>query len=303
MSAAARTTRVRGMAPWQPRRATQELLDLVRAVLAEYAEYLPLTIRQVFYRLVGAHGHDKTEKAYARLCEHLNRARRAGLIRFNAIRDDGITLAKPLAWDSPDELISSFIDHAKQFRLDRQQGQPARLIFAVEAAGMLPQVQRVADPYGISVHSSGGFDSLTAKHELAINLGQWPRVEVLHIGDHDPSGVHLFTSMAEDVRTIAHDLDLNADIRFSRLAVTPAQITRLRLPTAPAKPTDRRAFNGETVQCEAIPPDVLAGIVRHAIGRRLDQRAYAAVLDAEREIQARLTPRLAALLGDAGRGP
>jgi hypothetical protein len=152
------------------------------------------------------------------------------------------------------------------------------------------------------VHSSGGFDSVTAKHTLAASLGQWPHVEVLHIGDHDPSGVHLFSSMAEDVRTIAHDLGLQGQIRFSRLAVTPAQISDLNLPTAPAKATDRRSFTGETVQCEAIPPDILASIIREAIEQRLDQDAYAAVLEAEREIQQRLTPRLAALLDDLGRG-
>jgi len=297
------TTRVRGLAAWQPQRATIDLLTTVQAVLVEYAKYLPLTVRQIFYRLVGAHGYDKTEQAYARLGEHLNRARRSGLVKFDAIRDDGITLAEPLAWDSPRELIESFIAHAAQFRLDRQRGQPARLIFAVEAAGMLPQVQRIADPYGIAVHSSGGFDSLTAKHDLAVTLGQWPDVEVMHIGDHDPSGVHLFTSMAEDVRSIAADLGFHADIRFSRLAVTPAQIAELNLPTAPPKPADRRSFNGETVQCEAIPPDILASIIGEAIDQRLGQSALARVLTEEREIRDSLGPRLATLRDEIGGAP
>jgi hypothetical protein len=192
---AATTTRARGLAPWAPHRTTLDLLDAVKAVLIEYEKHLPLTIRQVFYRLVGAHGYDKTENAYARLCEHLNRARRAGLIAFDAIRDDGVTLAEPDEWDSTEQLVKTFIQAAERFRLDRQQGQPARLIFAVEAAGMLPQVQRIAEPFGIAVHSSGGFDSLTAKYDLAERLGQHSRVEVLHIGDHDPSGVHLFSSI------------------------------------------------------------------------------------------------------------
>ena len=47
--------RVRGLAPWQPQRATLALLDTVKAVLIEYAAYLPMTLRQVYYRLVGAH--------------------------------------------------------------------------------------------------------------------------------------------------------------------------------------------------------------------------------------------------------
>jgi hypothetical protein len=300
MSAA--TTRVRGLAPWQPQTKTVELLAKVRAVLVEYASHLPLTVRQVFYRLVGAHGYDKTEQAYARLGEHLNRARRAGLIAFQAIRDDGITLAEPPAWEDANDLVRGFVAAAEHFRLDRQAGQPIRLIFAVEAAGMLPQIQRIADPFGIAVHSSGGFDSVTAKHDLAVSLGRWPCVEVLHIGDHDPSGVHLFTSMAQDVRAIACDLAMSTEIRFSRLAVTVAQIADLGLPTAPPKPTDHRSFNGETVQCEAIPPDVLATIVGEAIEQRLDREAYRKVLDAELDVRRHLAPRLATLL-DGGNVP
>jgi hypothetical protein len=80
---------VRGFAPWSPHQDTLALLELVRAILTEYAEYLPLTLRQIFYRLVGANGYEKTEQAYERLGEHLNRARRARLIPMSAIRDDG----------------------------------------------------------------------------------------------------------------------------------------------------------------------------------------------------------------------
>jgi len=36
-----------------------------------------------------------------------------------------------------------------------------------EASGMVPQLQRIADPFGIGVYSSGGFDSVTAKHQIA----------------------------------------------------------------------------------------------------------------------------------------
>jgi hypothetical protein len=56
-------TRPRGFVDWRPRAATLALLDKVQGVLDEYADYLPLTVRQVFYRLVGAHGYDKTRQA------------------------------------------------------------------------------------------------------------------------------------------------------------------------------------------------------------------------------------------------
>lgn len=92
--------RVRGFVQWRPQRGTLAVLDQVRAVLAEYAAYLPLTIRQIFYRLVGAHDHPKTEAAYERLCNYLNRARRAEMIDMSAIRDDGGQRFQSCGWPS-----------------------------------------------------------------------------------------------------------------------------------------------------------------------------------------------------------
>jgi hypothetical protein len=293
------TTRARGLAPWQPHRRTLDLLGRVNAVLNEYAQYLPLTVRQIFYRLVGAHGYDKTERAYARLGEHLNRARRAGLIPFNAIRDDGITLAEPIAWKSPAELVRSFIALAEKFRLDRQEGQPHRLLIMVEARGMQPQIQGAAEDYSVPVIASGGFDSLTARYALARAIGsRHGLTEVLHIGDHDPSGTHLFASLADDVATLIRDLWLPGRVLFERLAVTPAQMVDFSLPTAPPKPTDRRSFTGETVQAEAFPPDVIVQITTDAITDRLDVAAYRQVLDREGRIRDRLVETLEPLLDE-----
>jgi hypothetical protein len=282
----ARTTRVRGFAAWQPHAKSRTLLDAVNAILAEYAAYLPLTNRQLFYRLVAAHGYEKSERAYKRLCELLNRARRGGMVDFAAIRDDGITRRAPHCWDDPSELIATFISEAEGFRLDRQFGQPCRLMFAIEATGMVPLVEGIAGAYGITVLSCGGFDSTTAKHDLAQILARLPAAEVLHIGDHDPSGVHVFSSIAEDVVAFTGRLGANAAPVFTRLAVTPEQIATLGLPTAPPKESDRRAFEGETTQVEAIPPDALVEIITDAITDRIDQAAYDAVLAEENSAKA-----------------
>jgi hypothetical protein len=281
------TTRVRGFAPWRPIAKNQALLSTVLAILEEYAAYLPLTIRQIFYRLVGVHDYPKTERAYKNLAEMLNRARRSGQVSFEAVRDDGITRRVPHHWEDAAELIRTFISAAENFKLGRQHGQPHQLFFAVEAAGMVPLVERVAEPYGITVLSSGGFDSTTAKYDLAQTLAAFQSSEILHIGDHDPSGIHVFSSMAEDVRAFAASLG-HAIPQFTRLAVTPEQIIELSLPTAPAKETDRRSFEGETTQVEAIPPDVLEAIIRSAITSRIDRTAYDAVLAAEERTKAQL---------------
>ena len=284
-------TRPRGFAPWSPRRDTVALLAQIDAVLSEYAEHLPLTNRQIFYRLVGTQGYDKTEQAYSRLCEVIGRARRAGIIAFWKIRDDGGASYDNAGWSGVEGFLRTYVTAARAFTLDRQEGQPVRLWLLCEAGGMAPMLAGIAKPYGVPVQSSGGFDSLTAKHALASDLAGVEQAEVLHVGDHDPSGVHLFTALAEDVGAMVEALGGNPP-RFTRLAVTPAQAEALRLPTAPPKPTDRRAFAGETVQAEAIPPDVLARMVLDAIEARQDEAVRQDVLDREADMRAELLTRL-----------
>jgi hypothetical protein len=73
------TARARGFIEWRPHAETWELLHRIRHVLDEYVEQLPLTLRQIFYILVG-HAYEKTERAYERLCETSNKARCAKVI-------------------------------------------------------------------------------------------------------------------------------------------------------------------------------------------------------------------------------
>jgi hypothetical protein len=56
-----------------------------------------------------------------------------------------------------------------------------------------PQLGRVANPFGAAVMSDGGFDSMTDKEKFARQLIDHDRpTDVLHIGDHDPSGATCF---------------------------------------------------------------------------------------------------------------
>jgi hypothetical protein len=283
--------RPRGFAPWSPQAATLELLDQVRAVLNEYEDYLPLTIRQIFYRLVGAHAYEKTEFAYQRLCEHLNRARRARIISMDVIRDDGGTIITPDCWDSAAQFWRVVRNMAERFTLDHCAGQKTRLVVICEAAGMAPQLGRVANPFGVTAMSGGGFDSTTDKHKFAAAVASQGRpTEVLHIGDHDPSGVSMFLAFLEDVEAFTRELGGNAT--FTRLAVTPEQIERYDLDTAPPKKDDKRAFSGDTCQAEALAPDVLANILRAAIEQRIDRRVYERVLKRERQVRRELLAKL-----------
>src|SRR5262245_10385890 len=195
------------IANWNPRAETRVLLEQVRAILLEYAVYLPLTLRQIFYRLVGVHEYEKTERAYERLCEHLNRARRARLIPMSAIRDDSGVVAEPNMWDSGEQFLTTVRRQASELILDRTAGQRIRQVVICEAAGMVPQLERVVHPLGVTVMSGGGFDSTTDKHNFAADLAGQDRPTWVHsIGDHDASGVSMFLAFLEDVEAFTRDL-------------------------------------------------------------------------------------------------
>ncbi|GIV77439.1 MAG: hypothetical protein KatS3mg050_1833 [Litorilinea sp.] len=270
--------RPRGFIEWRPRGETWALLGAVNSILQEYREHLPLTLRQIFYRLVAVHGYEKTERGYQRLCEVLNKARRARLIEFDAIRDDGFVEYRGW-WSDPDAFVAALRREVEGYQMDRQADQPWRVVVWCEAAGMAPQLRSVCKRYSVPVYSSGGFDSLTTKERLARRFAEMGRVVVLHIGDHDPSGVHVFGSLDEDVRAFLEWY--GGDAEFVRLAVLPEHVDIYGLPTAPPKRTDRRNFRGETVQAEALPPDILADLVRTGIERHLDMWLYRAALEEE----------------------
>jgi hypothetical protein len=285
----------RGFITWNPRGEVRERLEMILRILHEYEAYLPLTMRQVFYRAVGQYGYDKTEQAYKRMLYCSASARRAGLIKFSHVRDDGVTIDEPTGYGGLSEFEATVKGMAKRYSRQRQSGQDRRIILLCEAAGMVPQMTRIAHEFGVEVRSSGGYDSVTAKHDLARDIADLGvPVTLLHLGDLDPSGEDIFVNIKEDVGAFVAemaDIELHhgsgraATMSAVRVAVTREQAEAMELPTAPPKATDSRTKNfvGETVQCEAIPPDTLNGIVREAIRSRLDMGAFEENLARERQ--------------------
>jgi hypothetical protein len=280
---------------WNPQEKKRQLLGQVQEIIEEYRLYLPLTVRQIFYRLVAQYAFPKTEKAYKNdLCELMTMARRARVISMDAIRDDSLTTLQPYAFASKEEFLDQVRDDAAGFTLDRTIGQKSRLVVYCEAAGMAPQLARVAHEFGVKVIASGGFNSVTDKHNLAVDIADSSRpVEVLHVGDHDPSGGHMFVTLMEDVTAFAEDL--GGEAIFTRVAVTPDQVRSHRLPTAPPKPSDNRAFHGMTCQAEALAPDVMNAILRAAIEQRINKAQLQRLLEQERQIRGELTDLLDAV--------
>lgn len=327
----ASSARPKGYAGWDPKPDTLAVVEDVKQVLREYHAHLPLTVRQIFYRLVGQYGYDKTERAYSRLCEYLVRARRAQLIPFDAIRDDGTTHTSWASYTSPADFWRETKARARSYSRDHLAEQPVYVELWCEAAGMVPQLERVANDYAVPVYSTGGFSSVTVTYEIADRaLARDKPTVFLHVGDWDPSGQSIFDAMTQDAMQFLynrlvwrlsagteHDQALlktywpgNAlypltelppelpDLRPRRVALTEEQVEEHDLPTAPPKTTDTRSasWGTETCQAEAMPPDLLAEVVREAIEAELDLAVWQATQDAEAAERAAIRERVDELL-------
>jgi hypothetical protein len=300
------TGRAKGFAHWKPQSRTEPLIRDIEEVLEEYEKHLPLTVRQVFYRLV-ARGHPKTEGFYGVVQDKCNRARRCGRISFASIRDDGVSRqgGESVTYESPLEYYEIHEELSNYYRRSLHEDQPAYVAVLCEAAGMVPMIGRAVREYRVEVASSSGFDSLTVKHDLfqaALSrheeFGQ--KTILLHLGDHDPSGVSIHESMAEDLAAFCSDRDKPGLVEIRRVALTSEQITTLDITTTPdeIKPTDSRsrAFIERglepAAQLEAIPPDTLGTVARQAVERTLDLEVLADSRERERLEKAEVQDKL-----------
>lgn len=307
---------------YRPNTETRYWLERAQAVLVEYQDELPLTVRQIFYRLVASDGYDKTEKAYGKLAKMLTRARRASIVKgntcpnipFAAIRDDKLRARQAQFFEDADSFAQSIRDAAESYLLDHQEGQPRVIEMWCEAQGMMPVLDGIAAPYSIRVSSSGGYDSITTKHNLAQRVAERAQEQklptlLLHVGDFDGSGEDMFMNMEKDVGTMVYQLTGSWDwFECERVALTAEQVIDRNVITAPPKDSDSRspAFidrNWEVVewkgdeeisaQLEALTPTDLRNLFEDVITGHLDLTIYEALLKREENEASAFATKLA----------
>jgi hypothetical protein len=187
---------------------------------------------------------------------------------------------------------------ARDYRRDKLTNQPAHIEVWCEAAGMMHQLGAVANPYSVPVYSCSGFDSTSARYDIARRIVERPQdTVILHLGDADPSGDAIFTALAEDVAAFVARLryDMRQSVRFVRVALTLDQIRWFQLPTSQAKLSDSRTKrwadergSDQTCQLEALPPNTIARVLEDAIGTEISVQQLAADLAEEKDERRRL---------------
>lgn len=276
---------------WKPTPSALELISQVKQVLSTVS--YAVSVRFIFYRLVGNFGYPKTERDYKNLAELLVKARRAELISFHSIVDSGTETAGGVAGY---ESRAAFLGVYKRqlpdwFTLSEMTNQPYHIELWSEDAGSIPMLNSIVHQYPVRIYSTGGFSSVTVTHEVAQRVLSREKPTVfLHVGDYDPSGESIFYSMSQDIGAfVGTELgcewdeetgetlntfgnDDGPDFRPMRVALTEEQTIEWNLETAPAKVSDSRSRNweGETVQVQAMTEAQMREVVVSAVTEHLD---------------------------------
>jgi hypothetical protein len=284
---------VYGASTVKQRRTDAELSAVDDAIVAAVELNAPITLRGVYYRVVSAGAVDKTEDGYRLVGRQLLKLRRARRVSYADITDGTRWITKPRSWNRLDEMLE---DAAASYRRSVWHDQRVDVQIFTEkdaiSGVLLPVTERWDVPLGVA----RGYASESFAWSCAQSVCSAPgEVYLYQLGDHDPSGVDAWRDFTEKVRRFAAERYGGVDewLHFERLAVTEQQIQEWQLPTRPTKRTDTRSsrFSGESVEVDAIRPDVLRAIVEDAITQHIDTetlRLTHVAEQSEREVLGRM---------------
>jgi hypothetical protein len=251
----------------------------------------PITVRHLFYRLVGPGIISKTEAEYKNLGRLLTRWRRAGRIDWTAFADSTRWHIRAQTFDSLDDALRRT---RETYRRDLWSTQPYYCELWIEKDAIASIVSDVANDFGVPVFVCRGFASLSSLHGAAQTFknARWSGKDVVifHMGDYDPSG-HAAADAIE--RSLAEDF--GCDINFRRLAVTQDQIREQNLPTRPTKHSTHAKDWGEeeSVELDAMSSFDMRRIVGDAIESLIDPYEWAKLQGIEREEKTTLARTIA----------
>ena len=185
-----------------PKRFSADRLQMIRnanAICAQYqAQGLQLTLRQLYYQFVARDLLPNKQSEYKRLGDTLNDARMAGEMDWDYLVDRTRNLESLPHWDSPAEIVEIV---SRQYRTDRWADQGRRVEVWIEKDAGIGVIEGVCEANDVPYFSCRGYTSVSEIHAAAQRLREYmsderAAVTILHIGDHDPSGL----DMSRDIR-------------------------------------------------------------------------------------------------------
>lgn len=265
------------------RPASLELIEIIDSIIEDYqAQGYMLTTRQLYYQLVARDIIPNTLQEYKRVAGLINDAKLAGLLDWDAIEDRTRDFVRQTRWSSPEQILKAACD---SYHVDHWIGQEHRVFCIVEKEALVGVLERVCRRFDVPLLAARGYPSGTVLREFveedvlpALSDGQRPIV--LHLGDHDPSGIDMTRDLQERLMLFAF-----GDVEVQRIALTMDQVEEQRPPENPAKTTDSRfegylrEYGTSSWELDALSPQYLDKLVAGHINRYIEDGKWEAIAD------------------------
>jgi len=276
------------------RRFSPESLDIIERaneIIDDYAEQgLVLTLRQLYYRFVSADIIPNEKREYDKLGDVISNGRLAGLIDWDAIEDRGRELRRNSHWEDPAHIIR---DAAAAYGIDRWVTQGVRPEVWVEKQALEGVIGQACEPFDVAYFACKGYTSqsemwrASRRFESYLRRGQLP--VVIHLGDHDPSGIDMTRDIDDRLNeTFRLQEFCGTRIPVRRIALNMDQIRRYSPPPNPAKLTDSRSgeyvkrFGESSWELDALEPSTLRDLIQSAIRAVINLGRYDEKVELER---------------------
>lgn len=265
---------------------TLKLIDLANNIIKEYRQQgFSLTLRQLYYQLVARGVIPNTQRDYKRLGSIINDARLAGEVDWYAIEDRTRALQGNQHWSSPTEIIEAAIDG---YKINKWLNQSYRVEAWIEKDALVGVISGICRTLDIDYFSCRGYTSASEMWKAGQRLKRyWSRGYkplVLHLGDHDPSGIDMTRDIDDRLKLFS-----GGGVFVKRIALTMDQVEEHGPPPNPAKITDSR-FEGYVVEygkecweLDALEPRVMCDLIEDEVLDVRDEDLWEEACEVERE--------------------
>jgi len=267
------------------RGASLTMIATANAIIDEYAaQGFDLTLRQLYYQMV-ARGHiENSQRSYKNFGNVVDDGRLAGLIDWDRIVDRTRNLRANGHFKDPGHIMRAAVN---SYRVNKWERQPYRVEVWIEKDALVGVIDPVCSRLDVPFFACRGYTSQSemwaAGQRLAAYQKQGQTPVILHLGDHDPSGVDM-------TRDIVDRLDLfMGGLPVNRLALNWDQVQSFNPPPNPAKIEDSRArayiatYGLQSWELDALDPTTIAGLIENAVAGFRDESLWAEAVEEEEE--------------------
>jgi len=255
---------------------SEALIQTANEIIANYqSQGFTLTLRQLYYQFVSRNLVKNNQKSYDNLGVLISKARLAGLVDWEAIEDRTRNLKGVAHWSDPLDYMT--VDESG-YRVDLWENQEYRPEVWIEKDALVGVIEAVCNRNDVPFFACRGYSSQSEqwragqRFESYIANGQIP--VVIHLGDHDPSGLDMTRDNADRLAMFA-----NERVEVRRIALNFDQVQKHKPPPNPAKLTDSRAnayiaeHGRDSWELDALEPKVIVELIEKQIKKYRDPDA------------------------------